>query len=168
VEVLVIIVLVGVILVLAVPTTREALGGDDLKKASRQLIGLERKLRADAVREQIDYLLCLDLPTSTYWIITADMTAEKEHEVKKTSTRKLASHVEMMDVVLGDDRKISQGEVRIRFGKNGVCPPMVVHLAQEDKKMTLVVNPFLGITGIYEEYVDLSLREGLGRERYQR
>lgn len=164
VEVLVVITLVGIILFLAVPATRNFLSGDNLKKASRQLIGLERKLRVDAVREQVDYILCVDLPTSSYWIVTADMTAEKEHEVKKRA-RKLSGSVEILDIVLGDNKKISTGEARIRFGKNSICPPMVIHLAQNEDKMTLVVNPFLGVTGVYDDYVDISLREGLGRDK---
>lgn len=119
VEVLVVITLVGIILFLAVPATRNVLAADDLKKASRQLIGLERKLRVDAVREQVDYILCIDLPTSSYWVVTGDMTAEKEHEVKKNA-RKLSSRVEIIDIVLGDNKKISTGEARIRFGKNNL------------------------------------------------
>jgi len=45
-----------VVLVLAVPSTRDVLSGNKLKKASRQLIGLERKLRVEAVRDQVDYI----------------------------------------------------------------------------------------------------------------
>jgi len=161
VELLVVIALVGVILVLAIPTTRDVLTGDNLKKASRQLIGLERKLRVEAVRDQTDYILCLDLPTSSYWVITSDMTPEKENEVKGNA-RKLPAGVVIMDIVGEKNKKVSQGEVKIKFAKNNLCPPMIIHLAYEEDRMTLVVNPFLGITGVYDEYVDISMDEGLG------
>ncbi|MBN1473950.1 MAG: prepilin-type N-terminal cleavage/methylation domain-containing protein [Syntrophaceae bacterium] len=164
VELMVVIALIGIILVLAVPTTRNALTGDGIKKASRQLIGLERKLRVEAVRDQADYILCLDLPTSSYWIVTADMTAEKENEVKK-SARKLSAGARILDIVFPDNKKFSEGEVRIRFGKNSICPPMVIHLGDEEERMTIVVNPFMGVTGIYDEYKDISLEEGMGSER---
>jgi general secretion pathway protein H len=162
VELLVVIALVGVIIVLAIPTTRDVLTGDNLKKASRQLIGLERKLRVEAVRDQTDYILCLDLPTSSYWVTTSDMTPEKENEVKGNA-RKLPAGVVIMDIVGEKNKKVSQGEVKIKFAKNNLCPPMIIHLGHGEDRMTLVVNPFLGITGVYDEYVDISVDEGLGR-----
>jgi len=42
---------------------------------------------------------------------------------------------------------------------------MVIHLAEGEGRMTIVVNPFLGITGIYEEYVNILWEKGLGSER---
>ncbi|OGP67027.1 MAG: hypothetical protein A2031_05490 [Deltaproteobacteria bacterium RBG_19FT_COMBO_43_11] len=162
-ELLVVIALIGVVLVLAVPTTRDVLTGDNLKKASRQLIGLERKLRVEAVRDQTDYILCFDLPTSSYWVITSDMTPEKEHEVKKNA-KKFPADVVLMDIVGESNKKISTGEVKIKFAKNNLCPPMIIHLGHGEDRMTLVVNPFLGITGVYDEYVDISVDEGLGRK----
>jgi type II secretory pathway pseudopilin PulG len=161
---MVVIALIGIVLVVTAPTARNVFTADSLKKASRQLIGLERKLRVEAVRDQIDYILCLDLPTSSYWILTADMTAEKENEVKK-SAKKLSAGVRILDIVFPENKKFSEGEVRIRFGKNSICPPMVIHLGDEEEKMTIVVNPFMGVTGIYEEYKDISLEEGMGTER---
>lgn len=163
-ELMVVIALIGIVLVVTAPTARNVFTADSLKKASRQLIGLERKLRVEAVRDQIDYILCLDLPTSSYWILTADMTAEKENEVKK-SAKKLSAGVRILDIVFPENKKFSEGEVRIRFGKNSICPPMVIHLGDEEEKMTIVVNPFMGVTGIYEEYKDISLEEGMGTER---
>jgi prepilin-type N-terminal cleavage/methylation domain-containing protein len=74
VELLLVIVLIGVVLVLAVPSMRDTLTGDKLQKASRQFIGMERKLRGEAVRDQIDYILCLDLPNSAYWVLASDIT----------------------------------------------------------------------------------------------
>jgi prepilin-type N-terminal cleavage/methylation domain-containing protein len=74
VELLLVIVLMGVILVFAVPSTRDVLTGDNLKKASRQLIGMVQKLRVEAVRDQMEYILCLDLPNAAYWVLASDMT----------------------------------------------------------------------------------------------
>lgn len=103
-ELLVIIVLVGVIVALAVPSIRDTLTGDNLKKASRQFIGIERKLRGEAVRDQIDYILCLDLPNSTYWVLASDMTPEKQDEIKK-NPKNLPSDVVILDVVGENNKK---------------------------------------------------------------
>ena len=155
VEVLLVIVLIGVVLVLAVPSIRDNLIGDNLKKASRQFIGLERKLRGEAVRDQIDYILCLDLPNSAYWVLASDMTPEKQDEIKKRPQH-LPSDVVILDVVGENNKKQSADEAKIKFGKNNICSPAVIHLAHEEDRMTIVINPFLGVIDIYDKYVDVS------------
>jgi len=164
VELLVVITLIGVILALVAPATRDALTVEKLKKSSRQFIGLERKLRVEAVRDRTDYILCLDLAGATYWVITSDMTPEKISEVKKAA-RRLPADVSIVDIAAEKNIKQSEGEVRIKFGKNNLCPPFVLHLAEGDNRMTLVVNPFLGVTAVYDRYVDIALDGGLGKDQ---
>lgn len=156
IELMLVIVLAGVVLVLAVPSTRDVLTGDNLKKASRQLIAMERKLRVEAVRDQINYVLCIDLPNSSYWVITSDMTPEKQSEIKKRPQH-LPSNVAVMDIVDENNKKKSDGEIRINFEKNNVCSPTVIHLAYKEDRMTIVINPFLGVTDIYDKYVDIPI-----------
>ncbi|MGD0021075.1 MAG: prepilin-type N-terminal cleavage/methylation domain-containing protein [Smithellaceae bacterium] len=154
VEIIVVIAIIGVILVFAVPSTRDVLTGNNLKKASRQLIEMERKLRVEAVRDQIDYILCLDLPHSAYWVITSDMTPEKQDEIKNRPQH-LPSGVVILDVVGENNKKQYKDEVRIKFGKKNICSPSVIHLAYEEDRMTMVINPFLGVTDVYDKYVDI-------------
>jgi len=156
VELLLVIVLMGVILAFAVPSTRDVLTGDNLKKASRQIIGIEKKLRVEAVRDQMDYILCLDLPNSVYWVVASDMTPEKQDEIKKRPQH-LPSGVVILDIVGEDNKKQSVDEVRIKFGKKNICSPSVIHLAYEENRMTMVINPFLGVTDVYDKYVDISV-----------
>ena len=156
VELLLVIVIMGVILALAVPSTRDVLTGDNLKKASRQLIGMEKKLRVEAVRDQMDYILCLDLPNAAYWVVASDMTPEKQDEIKKRPQH-LPSGVVILDIVGEDNKKQSVDEVRIKFGKKNICSPSVIHLAYEENRMTMVINPFLGVTDVYDKYVDISV-----------
>jgi prepilin-type N-terminal cleavage/methylation domain-containing protein len=155
IELMLVIMVVGVILFLAVPAIRDVLTTDKLKKASRQVIGLERQLRVDAVRDQLDYILNIDLPSSSFWVTTPDMTPEKLDEVKKNS-KHLPEGVTIADIVDADNKKLSDGEIKIKFGKSNACQPAVIHLADKENKMTLVINPFLGIIGIYDKYVDVS------------
>ena len=156
VELLVVIVLMGVILAFAVPSTRDVLTGDNLKKASRQLMGMEKKLRVEAVRDQIDYILSLDLPNAAYWVVTSDMTPEKQDEIKKRPQH-LPSGVVILDIVGENNKKQSADEVRIKFGKKNICSPAVIHLAYEENRMTIVINPFLGVTDVYDKYVDITM-----------
>ena len=155
-ELLVVIVLMGVILAFAVPSTRDVLTGDNLKKASRQLMGMEKKLRVEAVRDQMDYILSLDLPNAAYWVVTSDMTPEKQDEIKKRPQH-LPSGVVILDIVGENNKKQSADEVRIKFGKKNICSPAVIHLAYEENRMTIVINPFLGVTDVYDKYVDITM-----------
>ena len=163
VELLVVIALVGIMLVMAVPATRDVLTASNLKKASRQLISLERKLRVEAVRDQVDYILLLDIPAASYYVITPDMTPEKQNDVKKNA-KKFPAGVAVLDIINQKNEKIAEGVVKIKFGKNNICPPLVIHLAEDEGRMTLVVNPFLGVTAVYDKYVDISLDDGLGKD----
>ncbi|PKN38899.1 MAG: hypothetical protein CVU62_01485 [Deltaproteobacteria bacterium HGW-Deltaproteobacteria-2] len=158
VELLVVIILAGVIVALAVPSTRDVLTGDSLKKASRQFIGMERKLRGDAVRDQIDYILCIDLPKAAYWVVTSDMTTEKQDEIKK-NPKHLPADVVIADIVDESNKKKSDGEARIVFRKNNICSPALIHLSYEEDSMTIVINPFLGVTDTYDRYVDVSVND---------
>ncbi len=163
IELMVVIALIGVMLFIAVPTTRDALTVNNLKKAARQFIGLERQLRVDAVRDQVNYVLVLNVPAASYFVITDDMTPEKVLEVEKAQSKKLAGDVVLLDVVRDKNEKIKEGRVKIKFGKNHVSPPLVLHLSQEEERMTLVVNPFLGVTAVYDDYREISVEDGLGR-----
>lgn len=163
IELMVVIALIGVILALAVPATRDALTVNNLKKASRQLIGLERQLRVEAVRDQVDNILVLNIPTASYYVATSDMTPEKLLDVEKQA-KKLPDGVSIRDIVTSKNEKIKDGKVRIKFSKNSISPPLVIHLAEDEGNMTLVVNPFLGVTAAYNQYVDISVDEGLGRD----
>lgn len=166
VELLVVIALIGIILILAVPVTRDALTVGKLQKASRQFIGLERKLRVEAVRDQVDYILMLDIAGASCYVITSDMTPEKLKEVQ-ANAKKLPSGVAILDVINRKSEKIANGIVKIKFGKNNICTPLILHLAEEEERMTLVVNPFLGVTAVYEQYVEISPDDGLGRNAAQ-
>jgi prepilin-type N-terminal cleavage/methylation domain-containing protein len=162
VELLVVIALIGVVLALAVPTTRDAITVNNLKKASRQFIGLTRQLRTDAVRDQVDYILVLNIPGASYYIITSGMTPEKLNDVQKNA-KKFPAGVAVLDMINSKNKKIAEGEVKIKFGRNNICPPLVIHLAEDEDRMTLVVNPFLGTTAVYDQYVDIALDDGLGK-----
>lgn len=154
IELVVVIALIGIALALAVPSLRDSLNEDDLKKASRQLIGLERKLRVEAVRDQVDYLLCFDIPNAAYWVIASDMTPEKQSEIK-SRPQHLPSEISIMDIVDANNKKQTADEARIKFGKNNFSSPAVIHLQYKEDKMTIVINPYLGITDIYDKYIDV-------------
>ena len=61
IEISVVIVLIGVIFLMAIPRVQDTVTGDRMRSAVRNLSGTARELKANAVREQVDYFLHLDL-----------------------------------------------------------------------------------------------------------
>ncbi len=158
IELSVVVLLIGMMLFLAVPRVRDTLLNDDLKAAARRMIGAAQELRNESVREQTDYVLHLDLDPPAFWSASSDTTAEKRAELRKAATR-LPEGIRIMDVRQADGAKKSEGEVAIRFFRRGYAEPAVIHLAKDDRVLTLVLNPFLQSVTVHEKYVDFSFNE---------
>jgi prepilin-type N-terminal cleavage/methylation domain-containing protein len=142
-ELIVVIVIVGVVLTVALPVMRDTLLDDGLDKAVRRLQGAARELRNDAVREQVDELLHLDLDRGSYWVTGSDMTPEKRDAMKDQEV-KLPDGVVFAGVTHLLSEKQTEGETSITFFRKGYTQPAVVHLAKGDREVDLVFQPFGG------------------------
>jgi general secretion pathway protein H len=158
IELSVVVLLIGMMLFLAVPRVRDSLLNDDLKATTRQIVGAAREMRNEAVREQVDYLLHLDLAQPGFWTYSADTTAEKRAEFRKGAVR-FPDGIRIADVRQPAEARKTEGEVVIRFFHEGYVAPTVVHLVKEDRAFTLVFNPFLQAVSVYEKYVDFTFNE---------
>ena len=154
IEISVVIVLVGVILLLAVPRVQDAVSSDRMRTAVRNLTGAARDLKAGAVREQVDHYLHLDLDRRVVWNTRDDMTAEVR-TARRSQARPLPSGVRVADVALADEGKKNRGEVVIRFFSQGYVQPAAIHLTDEERTMTLIFQPFLSTFEVKDSYVDV-------------
>ena len=50
--------------------------------------------------------------------------------------------------------------------KKNICSPALIHLAYEEDRMTMVINPFLGVTDVYDKYVDITVT-GSGQSNFR-
>ncbi len=158
IELSVVVLLIGIMLLVAVPRVRDTLLNDELKAVTRLLIGSARDLRYESVREQTDYILHIDLNNQAFWSYPADTTAEKRAELQKAAVR-LPEGVRIADVRQADEGGRTVGEALIHFFRRGYVEPTILHLAKDDRSMTLVFNPFLQKMTVYEKYVDYSFDE---------
>lgn len=161
IELAVVVFLLGLMLFLAVPRVRENLIGDGIRTAVRRLIGAVRELRADAIREQVDYVLHLDLNSHAFWTYSLDMTPEKRDE-KKRAAFHFPEGVRIADVSQIGVEKKSDGEIAVRFFKKGHVQPTIIHLRKDDRYFTLVLSPFSGSVKVYEKYAEVTAD---GREK---
>ena len=158
IELSVVVLLIGMMLFFAIPRVRDTVLNDDLKAATRQIVGAARELRNDAVRDQLDYILRLDLAEPGFWTYSADVTAEKQAEIRKAAIR-FPNGIRIADVRQPPEPRKTDGEVVIRFSSRGYVSPTVVHLVKEDRTFTLVFNPFVQAVAVYEKSVDFAFNE---------
>ena len=146
--------LIGLTLVMTVPRVRYEMLTDNLKATVRKMVGEIRDLRNIVVREQKDYRLCFDLGSNRYWIESKDMTDEGR-ALEYDKAKSLPGGVQILDVWSGGMGKKVDGKAEIRFTKKGYIEQSVIHLGAEDgRKFTLELSPFMGKVKVYEKYVE--------------
>jgi general secretion pathway protein H len=153
IELAIVVFLIGLMLFLVAPRIRDTLLIDSLKSTVRHFIGTARELRNEAVREQVDYILHVDLNSRTVWTYSTDMTPEKRDERQKAAFR-LPADVKIADIYRIGREKQSDGNAQITFFKKGYVQPTVVHLARGERAYTLIFEPFLSTVRTYDKYVD--------------
>jgi general secretion pathway protein H len=158
IELSVVVLLIGMMLLIAIPRVRDTLLNDDLLAAARQIIGASRELRNEAVREQVDYILHLDLNQPGFWTYSADTTGEKRAEIRKGAVR-FPEAIRIAGVRHFEEIRKTEGEADVRFFRKGYTEPTVIHLTKEDRTLTLVFNPFLPAVSVYDKYLDFTFSE---------
>ena len=154
IELMVVIVLLGLMFTIATPRIRDALFRDELKGATRQMVGLITQLRNEAIREHKDYILHFDLESNRFWFDSPSMTEEERARVAADASP-LPGQVHIMDVRISGEGKIMHGEVGIRINKKGYIQQSVIHLGTEDnREFTLLLSPFLRRVEVYDKYIE--------------
>jgi general secretion pathway protein H len=155
IELTVVIFLIGLVLVLTVPRVQHALLSDDLKAASRRMIGTVKTLRNNAVRDQKAYMLHFDMASNRLWVSWDGMTAEEQAEARQNATA-LPGGIRVVDVYFKGTGKKDVGDAVIRFTKQGYAQQVVIHLGTNDgRAYSLVLSPFLSTIKTYDRYVEI-------------
>jgi len=154
IELTVVILLMGILLSITFPRIQDTILTDHLKTTIRQMINLINQLKNEAVRNNKDYSLYLNLESKKYWIEYDDMT-----EVARSSAREnadsLPDEVRIMDIWFKGIGKEVMGETRIFFSRKGYIQPAMIHLrSEDDREFTLVLRPFLGKVEVLDRYVE--------------
>ena len=154
IELTVVVLLIGLMMAVTLPRFRYAVLTDNLKTATRRLVGTIKTLRNEAVREQKGFVLHFDLESNRFWHESSAMT-EEERLISHEKASSLPGGVRILDIWLKDKGKKVAGETAIRFNKKGYVQQSAIHLASEDgRQFTLVLSPFLGRVQILEKYVE--------------
>ncbi|MBN2256170.1 MAG: prepilin-type N-terminal cleavage/methylation domain-containing protein [Deltaproteobacteria bacterium] len=153
IELSVVVFLVTVMLLIAVPRVRDSVLTDGIQSTVNRLTNTARELRSEAVRNQTDYILNIDLSGNRLWTLTADATSESRDEIKKKAPR-LPGDVKIADVYYFDHEKNYEGEMQIVFSRKGYIQPTVLHLSKGESSFTVIFHPFLQTIEILDRYMD--------------
>ncbi|MBN2515385.1 MAG: prepilin-type N-terminal cleavage/methylation domain-containing protein [Deltaproteobacteria bacterium] len=153
IELTVVVFLVSFMLLLAVPRVRDTVLTDGLKSTVNHLANTARELRSDAARNQVDYILHLDLNNNLIWTYSIDMSPEAKSEMKERSFH-IPEDVKIEDIYRFGGNKVIDGEATIRFYKRGYAQPTVLHLARKDDRFTVIFEPFVSLIKTYDRYID--------------
>ncbi|TFG92940.1 MAG: prepilin-type N-terminal cleavage/methylation domain-containing protein [Syntrophobacterales bacterium] len=151
IELTVVVFLIGLMLLIAVPKVRDTLLNDGLTSAVNHMVNTGGELRSDAIRNQVDYILRLNLDDGLVYAYPADATPEAIEDIRKLAYR-LPQGVRMEDIYRFGGEKTTEGEFGITFFKKGYVQPTVLHLAQKDSHFTLIFEPFLSRVRTYDDY----------------
>ncbi|MBN1843595.1 MAG: type II secretion system protein [Deltaproteobacteria bacterium] len=154
IELTVVVFLIGIMLALAVPRVQYALLSDDLKAATRRIVGAVRTLRDKAIREQRTCKLHFDIESSRFWEEQDSMTIEERAEARQNASR-LPGSIRILDVCYRGAGKKDVGDTVIHFNRKGYVEPAMIHLGDKaGRASTVVLSPFLGTIKTYDKYVE--------------
>lgn len=154
-ELTVVIALISVMLFVALPRVKNNLLVDQTKKTSRWLITSVRQLKEASIRDQVDYMLNVDIENGKFWI-SSDSISVDTLSFSEDDGFSLGNDVRILDVSFQGNRKTTDSVAIIHFYAKGYSDNAMIHLEDEDDRQTSYhVSPFLYDLEILEGYIDL-------------
>ena len=152
IELVVVCALISVVLFLSIPRLEKVYMAGSLRQASQWLVINVPRLKEQAVREQIDLLLHLDMQDGILWVSNSDMTDEQRDAARKEGFR-LSEDIRILDVQFPGEPVQSGGNAEIRFYARGFSDRAWIHLAEGDRRRSFLVETFLNNVEQHEGYL---------------
>jgi prepilin-type N-terminal cleavage/methylation domain-containing protein len=158
IELAIVLLLVGILLVIAVPRFGRLTQGS-LKSAARQMYGVVATVHDKAALEKRRYWLGLEVGAGVWWVVATEpgegVSPEGVLQLKDRAVLdgKLPGEVLFKDVVV-EGRQLKEGTALAVFEPNGTCSEAEIHLEDEDGGLaSLLVNPLTGRATVSDSYV---------------
>ncbi len=154
IEILVVCLLVSIVLAATIPVVHDTLLTDQLRVASRKVIGTVRELREDAIRSRQAYILSFDLDRKRFWYERADGRDRGGESSARNGTR-LPSSVRILDIRTKSAGRQSRGIVNLWISRQGYMDMTVIHLAGDSDTLSIFFSAFLGSIKVVAGYADM-------------
>jgi prepilin-type N-terminal cleavage/methylation domain-containing protein len=155
-ELMVVMVLISVMTAFAVPQLRSSLFSDQLKTTTRKVMGLIAEASQEAISKHTEYSLYFDLEKNNISTLQEEQKTAADDQYQQGRELDFPDSVQLVDVTSVHGGKQSLGRAVIRFSKEGYVDKTLIHFRSDDgDDMTIVLSPFLGVTKIFDSYIDL-------------
>ncbi|MDH3327972.1 MAG: prepilin-type N-terminal cleavage/methylation domain-containing protein [Desulfobulbaceae bacterium] len=155
-ELMVVMVLISLMTAFAVPGLRSSFFSDQLKTTTRKILGLVSEASQEAVSKHAEYSLYFDLEKNSISTFQEEQKEAADEQYPQGQELNIPDSVQLADVTSVHGGKQSQGKAVIRFSKKGYVDKTLIHLRSDDgDDMTIMLSPFLGVTKIFDSYIDL-------------
>jgi prepilin-type N-terminal cleavage/methylation domain-containing protein len=152
IELIVVMALMSIVLFVSVPRIDGTFLQDDARRSSRWLIGKIQTLRENAVRNQLDYTLQLDLDTNRAWETNSSMTADSMQSAADNAYL-LPGDVRLTAVIYPRRGRVSSGRTGIRFYRGGYSDKALIQMHNGDQPLTFALEPFISKVTTYERLI---------------
>ncbi len=154
-ELIIVCVLIGMLLVVSVPTMRNSLMDDPIRLAGRKLIGYVSGVREKAVREQQPYLLYFDLDENRLWSLPESDEKNGIKEAPDTGILQMPEDVNLRDLWSKSAGTTSRGIPELWISRQGYLDQSVIHLEDDDgEALSLLILPYIPAIEVHEGYYE--------------
>jgi general secretion pathway protein H len=156
IELIVVMALMGIVLFVAIPRIEGNPFLDDTRESARWLVNKVRAARENAVRDQVNYILHIDLDTNRVWVAKAGLDEEAAEQAALSATS-LPDGFRIADVQYPRREPQTNGRAKIHFYRSGVTDKALIHVHDGDSHLTFVIETFLSdvsILGFYANFED--------------
>ena len=155
IELSIIIILIGVILLFALPKL-DTIGDIGLRSAARGLAGTIQSLFDESILKKEPYQMVFNISERSYSIVETGISEESSEVIETTKRRvNLPDKIFIKDIVTPVDGKITEGKIAIRFYPDGFVDKNVIHLSNGKKDYTLLTTPLTGKVKVLEGYIEI-------------
>lgn len=154
VELALVVLLLSLFSVLSLPLL-SAVGDDAMERSARRLAGTVKYLYNEAALSGLEYRIVYDLDDRSYRTRRLETDGELTEVGGSGRGRSLYGEVAFEDLTIPGRGTFQSGELTTRVLPIGWMEETLVHLRQDDRQMTLHLQPYTGTTKVYEGYRDL-------------
>ena len=162
IEISVVLILIGMMLLFALPRFNQFLSQGDLDGAARRLSTVIRHVKSESALAKRKYYLNYDIEQSRYFITFETESGDiKEDHSSLGRSIKLPSGVHFKDINTPREGTVTEGVPYTVFFARGLIEMTVIHLeSKKGKLLTLIIKPLIGGVRIYDKYLEIE-RKGI-------
>lgn len=152
IELIVVISIIAILLSFSFPVFRDIGLFSDSTSQVGDIVRLINDLKKRAVEQNVDFILHLDSGSGMVWVTDDAMEDEARQTAKEKGVR-FSDGFSLLDVEFPGIKEAGTREYQIRFRSRGYSDFALIHIIEDEKNITLKIEPFLSQVQLLENHV---------------